>query len=310
MSLAKSYYRIMAGRKSVYAKKCFEGGFVGADFGIDVDLSERLPENWRDFNKEFIPVFLEGHPDKGRVAAGLACGMLHTICKQITKGDVVLCPNGEGEYFVGEVLEDYTYLSNDILPHRRKVSWYPKLIARSEMSNDFQNSSARGTVNNVTKYAEEIEGVLAGNAPPQLIATDELVEDPSVFALEKHLEDFLVKNWSQTELGKKYDIIEEDGELIGQQYPSDTGPIDILAISKDGKQFLVVELKKGRASDAVVGQIQRYMGFVLGDLAEPGQSVHGLIIALDDDLRLRRALSVSNNIEFYRYKVDFKLFKN
>jgi restriction system protein len=52
------------------------------------------------------------------------------------------------------------------------------------------------------------------------------------------------------------------------------------------------------------------MGFVLGDLAEPGQSVHGLIIALDDDLRLRRALSVSNNIEFYRYKVDFKLFKN
>jgi restriction system protein len=66
------------------------------------------------------------------------------------------------------------------------------------------------------------------------------------FALEKHLEEFLVQNWQQTELGKNYDIYQEDGEIIGQQYPSDTGPIDILAISKDKKELLVVELKKGR----------------------------------------------------------------
>ena len=82
--------------------------------------------------------------------------------------------------------------------------------------------------------------------PATLISTDETVEDPSVFALEKHLEDFLVQNWKQTELGKDYDIYEEDGELVGQQYPSDTAPIDILAISKDKKSLLVVELKKGR----------------------------------------------------------------
>jgi hypothetical protein len=50
-----------------------------------------------------------------------------------------------------------------------------------------------------------------------------------VFALEKHLEDFLVKNWANTELGKDYHIFEEDGEVVGQQFPSDTGPIDILA---------------------------------------------------------------------------------
>ena len=72
----------------------------------------------------------------------------------------------------------------------------------------------------------------------------------------------------------------------------------------------MVELKKGRASDAVVGQIQRYMGFVLDDIAEGNQGVRGAIIALEDDLRLRRALRVTNNIEFYRYQVNFKLFKN
>ena len=71
--------------------------------------------------------------------------------------------------------------------------------------------------------------------------------------MEEHLEDFLVKNWSHTEFGKDYDIYEEDGEK-GQQYQTDTGPLDILAISKDKKHLLVVELKKGRASDAWLGR--------------------------------------------------------
>ena len=109
--------------------------------------------------------------------------------------------------------------------------------------------------------------------------------------------------------GKKYKIFEVDGELVGQQFPSDTGPIDILAISKDKQELLVVELKKGRVSDNVVGQIQRYMGYVKEELAENGQTVKGVIIGLDDDLRIKRALSVTNNIEFYQYKVNFTLYK-
>ena len=68
---------------------------------------------------------------------------------------------------------------------------------------------------------------------------DETVEDPAAFAMEKHLEDFLVQNWAQTDLGKEYDIYEEDGERVGQQYATDTGPLDILAISKDKKSLLV-----------------------------------------------------------------------
>ena len=151
--------------------------------------------------------------------------------------------------------------------------------------------------------------MISGNRPPTLISTDQTVEDPAIFALEKHLEDFLVQNWKQTELGKNYDIYEEDGELVGQQYQSDTGPIDILAISKDKKELLVVELKKGRVSDSVVGQVQRYMGYVQEELAEEGQKVKGVIIGLEDDIKIRRALSVAPNIEFFKYLVSFKLFK-
>ena len=48
---------------------------------------------------------------------------------------------------------------------------------------------------------------------------------------------------------------------------------------------------------------------VLDELAEPDQSVRGCIIALENDIRLSRALRVTTNIDFYRYKVNFELFK-
>jgi len=76
-----------------------------------------------------------------------------------------------------------------------------------------------------------------------------------------------------------HDIYEIDGEIVGRQYPSDTRAIAIFAITKDRKELLVVELKKGRASDELVAQIQRYIGYVLGELTEDGQSVRGVIIA-------------------------------
>lgn len=300
----------MLGRKSIHAEEAYKGNFIGADFGLDIDLTDKLNDNWRDFNKEFIPVYLKTYPDKSKVAAGLACGALHTICKAIQIGDIILCPDGKGSYLVGEVTTNYGYYREAVLPHRRFVSWFPNKIERSQMSEALRNSTGSiGTVSDITRYAVELEKLIVGDRPPNIVATDESIEDPSVFALEMHLEDFLVQNWKHTELGKKYDIYEEDGELVGQQYPSDTGPIDILAISKDKKELLVVELKKGRISDMVVGQLQRYMGYVKDELAEQGQIVKGVIIALEDDIRLHRALSVTQGIEFFTYKVSFKLIK-
>ena len=84
---------------------------------IDKDLTNSLPENWRDFNKEFIPIYLKQNPEKSKVAAGLSCGFLWTISKKIKKGDIVLSPDGEGSYFVGEVTDDYQYVPNFYLTH-------------------------------------------------------------------------------------------------------------------------------------------------------------------------------------------------
>lgn len=303
----KQYNRIMLGKGGAYVEQCVQDGFIGVDFDIYQDLTNSLPEKWKDFNKEFIPVFLEKHPDKSKVAAGLACGMLWTVCKGLQIGDVVITPDGHGEYYVGILTGSYYYTPGEILPHRRKVEWLPNKIARTDMSLELRRSSGSvGTCCNISDYAVEIDALIHVHTTV-ISCNDQDVENAAEFAMEKHLEDFLIKNWKNTPLGSKYDIYEEEGELIGQQYPSDTGPIDILAISKDKKTLLVIELKKGRASDVVVGQIQRYMGYIKEEVAEANQIVKGVIIGLDSDTRLKRALSVTSNIEFYRYRIDFKL---
>lgn len=307
----KRYFRMMLGQRSIYSAECLAGKFIGVDFDIYQDLTSLLPEDWRTFNKQFIPVFLSANPHKSKVAAGLACGMLWSLSMGLKQGDLVLCPDGEGRYSVGEVAGPYQYQPETNLPHRRPVHWLDKKIDRSDMTPELQRSTAAtGTLINIDRYGEEIERLLGGVTAQTITSTDPTIEDPSTFALEKHLEDFLVANWSQTDLAKDYDLFQEEGELTGQQYPTDTGPIDLLAISKDKKKLLVVELKKGRASDSVVGQIQRYMGFVKEELAENGQSVEGIIIALEDDTRIRRALAVAPNIAFYKYQINFKLIKS
>ena len=71
----------MLGQKSVFAKECFAGNFIGTDFDIHQYLANKLPDTLQEFNKEFIPVYLAAHPDKNKIGAGLACGALWTVSK-------------------------------------------------------------------------------------------------------------------------------------------------------------------------------------------------------------------------------------
>ena len=65
----KKYYRVMLGKGSAFAEHCFAGNFIGADFGIAHDLSQKLPDEWRAF-WQAIPI------RPGSVLASLAvrCG--------------------------------------------------------------------------------------------------------------------------------------------------------------------------------------------------------------------------------------------
>ena len=305
------YRRIRLGQGGRYREECLEKGFVGLDYDIDVDLTGRFPADWREFNAEFVPIIVSNNPETSKVAAGLGCAAIWGLCFDLDDGDVVLAPDGSGNEIVGRIAGPYTYAEGDVLPHRRPVIWTGQVIAKSDISESMRRS-IRGPLSfiHLTDYEDELAALLdPGTHRPRIHVESDDVEDPSVFALERHLEDFLVANWAQTPLAAKYKLYEEDGEVVGQQLPSDTGPIDLLAVSHDGSELLVIELKKGRASDSVIGQVQRYMGYVKEALAEDHQTVRGMIIALEDDLKIKRALSVTTNIDFYRYNVSFDLEK-
>jgi len=308
----RNYFQVRLGKANKYVAECLEGGFIGVSWFGDIDLQKFLDSapDWKSFNREMIPIHLAANPQTKKVAAGLFCGFTFTVCKFLNLGDIVLSPIGNNQYLVGEVSGEYEFVPRKNIPHRRKVNWLRNRLNAADFTSELRNSlGSIGTVANLAKYSAEIDQLISGNATNSIYSTNLDVEDASVFALEKHLEDFLIANWHSTELSRNYEIYEVEGELVGQQFPTDTGPIDILAISRDRSEILVIELKKGRVSDVVVGQTQRYMGFVLSELAEPGQKIKGLIIGLDEDLRLKRALSVTQNIDFYRYQVDFKLIK-
>ena len=166
----------MLGRAGRFAKMCREEGYIGANFDIKKDLSYSLPENWRQFNEETIPLWLENNPGKSKTAAGVACGFLWTIAKGLQIGDVVLCPSGEGTYYVGTIAGDYYYVPNTDLPHRRKVEWKEKVIPRKSMSQKLQNSTGSiGTCCDITRYEEEIESLITGSVA---VTTAEKEQEP------------------------------------------------------------------------------------------------------------------------------------
>ncbi len=132
--------------------------------------------------------------------------------------------------------------------------------------------------------------------------------DKQLFYMEKQLEDFIIENWDKSEFGRKYELIEENGELVSQQYPTDIGKIDILAKEKSTDQYVVIELKRDQSSDDTVGQIARYMGWIEEHRSE-GKPTKGIIITGKYDKKLKYAMRKLKDIEVFMYKVDFKLDK-
>jgi hypothetical protein len=127
-------------------------------------------------------------------------------------------------------------------------------------------------------------------------ATDQTIEGVS-FRLEKELIDFIAKNIS---------LIENGLQFKEKEYPTDAGRIDLLGVDKKG-DFIVVETKKGRESDKVVGQISRYMGWVKLKMANHSQNVRGIIITNEPDEQLSYAVAAHDNIKLKYYRVKFEL---
>jgi len=138
-------------------------------------------------------------------------------------------------------------------------------------------------------------GLLEGETTER-IATEGGTEGVSV-SLEKDLISFLAKNIS---------LVEDGLQLKEKEYQTDAGRIDLLCVDKGGN-FVVIETKKGKESDKVVGQVSRYMGWVKLKLAKQNQYVKGIIITNEPDDQLNYAIAPHDNIKLKYYKVKFEL---
>lgn len=78
-----------------------------------------------------------------------------------------------------------------------------------------------------------------------------------------------MENSNRTPLSKKWTILKTDEDPeADNQYPTDVGQIDILAVHKKEPRFLVIELKRNQSTDQTVGQALRYVGWVKKALAK------------------------------------------
>lgn len=151
----------------------------------------------------------------------------------------------------------------------------------------FGNPSAEPTVETALEYyvgKGDIKSALAVKKK-QRPSKAELKEFKEMIVSEKAIEDYLEENLDYIGKPSGYDLA-----LIGRQYSTTVGPIDLLCKDNSSGDYLVVELKKGRSADKVYGQCSRYMGWVRKNLAEPENvKVHGAIVAREIDDKLKAA---------------------
>lgn len=130
---------------------------------------------------------------------------------------------------------------------------------------------------------------------------------PADRLIEVHLEEWLVEHWDQVDFGAPLRIYEVAGDPVGQQYDTGSvGRIDLLCENTSSGALVIIELKKGRQSDAVVGQLTRYMGWVKEHLAN-GRGVEGIVLAPDYDQRLRYAIKAIPGSRVLRYETRFEI---
>lgn len=157
-------------------------------------------------------------------------------------------------------------------------------------------------------YQKEFGGlgvrqVITEDEEQEVVTANE--DSPLLFPVEANLRDFLIENLHLVKDFRLKPYTDPETGRDGKEFPTDVGPIDILAEEESGG-LVVFELKLSRGPDRALGQLQRYMGWVKAHVAK-GRTVRGVIVANRMDTRIKYAVSVSKDISLYEYELKFEL---
>ncbi|MGD0918461.1 MAG: PDDEXK nuclease domain-containing protein [Thermodesulfobacteriota bacterium] len=266
-----------------------------------IELGDVPDLNETDFLKKYREVYGKDVPIDRK--------SIWKIYHEMSLRDIIIARRGRKKIIgIGEITERPFYnvemgknrvanLTDRPYPLFIKVRWEEKQI-------EFEESVF--PIFTLWEISEDKYRSLIERLPPSE-EKEEDVKELQEFALEKYLEEFIVTNFKK--------IFENDLELyidpegnIGRQFQTEIGNIDVLAKQPSSNSFVVIELKKGRESDKVVGQILRYMGWVKDNLCQEGEDVKGLIITNEKDERLKYAVRpIQSLISLKYYKINFQL---
>lgn len=151
--------------------------------------------------------------------------------------------------------------------------------------------------------------VLGGTSTSTPEASDETVVIAPDWN-EKAVEEALTRRWSGTPFAKMGVALStlSAGGLPARQVLTSANAIDILGFREGGPEWWVFELKRGRPSDKVVGQISRYLGWISSDpvaLAAAPSAV-GVILAQDSDAKLEYAVAANDRLSLWLYDNELR----
>lgn len=219
---------------------------------------------------------------------------LSNLIQQSDSGGLELTPGsyrGEDRKYLEQYLSDGTYI--EFASQKEFFSWMSDPAASPAQQTALDIYVSRGDIESAILLKKE-----------QSSSKQEIEKFKKMMISEKTLEDNLEANLSiiSNVVGRKL-------KLVGRQYETTVGPIDLLAQDKENQQYIVIELKKGRTADKVYGQISRYMGWVRKNLAG-GSAVAGVIVAEKIDAKLRAAVDAHDtdvSLVKYSSRISAKL---
>ena len=96
-------------------------------------------------------------------------------------------------------------------------------------------------------------------------------------------------------------------DLHDHQYTIPTGVVDILGWQREQRVWWVIELKRDRADDKVIGQLLRYTGYLRQQRARKDEDVRGVILARYASEKLRYATSEIPHAQIWTFDDDLTI---
>jgi hypothetical protein len=118
--------------------------------------------------------------------------------------------------------------------------------------------------------------------------------------LERCVEDWFESQWLTTPFGLRGLRLANPG----RQVLTPINTIDLLAHDAIEQLWWVIEIKRGNSSDAVVGQLARYRGWIEQDKQ---QRSRGIILTDEVSAKLHYAVQSQSGVELWRYNKAFEL---